>query len=133
MPQRFWVVPMRQLLPSQQPAQLFALHEGCIEQAPLLQVPPMPHCMQVLPPVPQAKRFWVEPGTQTPLRQQPLAQVIALQVEVMEQEPLEQVLFDGQVMQAAPAAPQAAALCSTLGTHWPLRQQPLGHVIGLHC
>ena len=49
-----------------------------IEHAPLVQVPPMPHCMQVLPPEPQAKRFWVELGTQTPLRQQPLGHVIGL-------------------------------------------------------
>ncbi len=110
MPQRLLVVPMRQLLPSQQPAQLFELHDGCIEHAPLLQVPPMPHCMHVLPPAPQAKRFCAEPGTQMPLRQQPLGHVIGLHCWGAPHTPLVHVSPRGQVLHEAPLSPQANAL-----------------------
>lgn len=76
--------------------------------------------LQTLPPPPQASL--AVPGLQTPFSQQPLAQLLGLQVVEAVHSPAAQSSLAPQLLQAWPPAPQASTDAPVLQT--PLSQQP---------
>lgn len=106
----------------QQPGQFVAEHGA---QMPPLQRP-VPHCTQVVPPVPQSETEL--PGMHEPLAQQPASHVVLLHA-ASEQPPSWQ-LPEGQAEQLPPEAPQLLGLVP--GWQTPIESQhPLGHVMAL--
>jgi hypothetical protein len=96
-----------------------------------------PQVLQGLPPVPQA--LLVFPAAQLPwLSQQPLGQLLALQVELVGVHTwFLQASLLPQVLQAPPPVPQAASLVPGTQAPWavqhPLAQVVASQVTDLHC
>lgn len=116
-------------LPSQQPLGHVVASQLAVagtHERPLQRSVPS-HTSHAAPPVPHA--LDAVPTWQTPSLQQPVGQVVALQVEGGSQRAPVHCSAPLQTSQVRPPVPQAPVLAPP--THTPALQQPSGHVDGL--
>jgi hypothetical protein len=128
-PQAVAVMPETQVpVESQQPfGQVVELHVGAVVQTLALQYWPVLQMAQAAPPFPQACSL--VPGAQLPFEsQQPLGQVVALQVKAV-QALLVHCWVEPHIAQALPAVPQASGWLP--GWQASFEQQPVAQVDAL--
>jgi hypothetical protein len=140
-PQAFFIVPAKHVIdPEQQPAQLTLsqMHDPATQCCPLVQAFPVPqpqvplarqvsvrtasHTVQVPPALPQVSFAC---GSQTPKRQQPVAQLLAEQVAAPHMPPSHVPL--PHCTQALPLVPQLIAVVPVW--HTPFWQHPPGQLV----